>query len=223
MADTDKRPALSREQIVATAVALADANGLEAITMRKVADELGYKVMSLYNHVSNKDDLLEAMVDAALADVDPAQHESWRADITAVATELNRALNQHHWVSQLWTATFPGPHRLRLGERLLEDFARRGLPDAQADLGFHLTVNHTVGFSHLQAGYGRSTVTESAGRVRAAEDIKPEDYPNMAAHGRFHAEDDRVERPDEFRYVLDLILDSVSEGQAHGRRGACRN
>lgn len=195
--------------MIAGALALADEQGLEAITMRAVAARLGYKVMSLYNHVTNKDDLLEAMVDAALADVGPPAGENWREDVVNVAVALNETLREHRWMTHLWPLVFPGPNRWRLAERLLAAFAAGNLPEERADLGFHLVVNHVVGFSHLQGGYATAAASESAGRARFEREVLAEQYPHMDGHARFHANDSRVKRPDEFRYVLDLILDSL--------------
>ncbi len=206
---TPRRRTLTREQVVSAAVALADEAGLEAITMRAVANRLGYKVMSLYNHVAHKDDLLEAMVDAALADVDPPAGATWRADVVNVAVALNETLREHRWATQLWPLVFPGPHRWRLAERLLAAFAAGHPPEDRADLGFHLVVNHVVGFSHLQGGYA-AAASEEEGRARFEREVLVEQYPHLDAHARFHATDIRTQRPDEFRYVLDLILDSLT-------------
>ncbi|MDO5627222.1 MAG: TetR/AcrR family transcriptional regulator C-terminal domain-containing protein [Mobilicoccus sp.] len=189
------------------AVVLADAEGLDAITMRAVAGHLGFKVMSLYNHVAGKDDLLEAMVDAVLADVDPPAAPSWRDDIVATATALNGTLREHRWATHLWPLVFPGPHRWRLAERLLADLAAADLPPERQDLGFHLVVNHIVGFSHLQGGY--AAIPEAEGRARFEREQLTTVYPHLEAHARFHATDRREARPDEFRLVLDLILDSL--------------
>lgn len=193
-----------------TAVALADADGLDVVTMRAVAQRLGYRVMSLYNHVAGKSDLLEEMVDAALSDVDPPPHENWRSEIVAVATELNAALRVHHWAPHLWPQTFPGPHRWRIVERVLTALTAAGIPEERADLGFHLIINHVVGFSHLQVGYATAQFTESAGRARFLQEVNAQNFPHMDAHARFHSGDARDERPDEFLYVLDLILDSLA-------------
>lgn len=203
------RGTLNRERVIHGAITLADEKGLEAVTMRAVATKLGFKVMALYNHVSSKDELLEAMVDAALADVSPAPGADWRADIVNVAVALNETLREHRWVTHLWPLVFPGPHRWRLAERLLNSFAAAALPDDRADLGFHLVVNHVVGFSHLQSGYATAAATEAEGRARFERDVLGQDYSNMYAHARFHASDVQADRPDEFHYVLDLILDSL--------------
>ena len=201
---------MNRERIVAAAVDIADAEGLEAISMRRVADALGFGVMSLYNHVASKDDLLEEMVDAALAAVDPPVEASWRDDVTAVAVATKEALTAHGWATLLWPLTFPGPERWRLAERLLRALQGGGLPDAATDLGFHLVVNHMVGHSHLASGYAASRISESVGRERFLREVTAERFPAMDAHARFHGTEAAGRRPDEFRYVLDLILDGIA-------------
>lgn len=195
--------------MVAAAISIADAESLDAISMRRVANSLGFEVMSLYNHVANKDDLVEAMVDAALADVDPPVEDDWREDVRAVALALRAALVRHRWVTQLWPLAFPGEHRWRLAERLLSRLLSAGLSDQAADLGFHIVVNHIVGFSHLQSGYAQAA-GEAEGRDRFNREVDLEAFPALIRHQEFHLGERAANRPDEFTFVLDLILTGVA-------------
>ncbi|MDO5503967.1 MAG: TetR/AcrR family transcriptional regulator C-terminal domain-containing protein [Actinomycetia bacterium] len=202
------RTPLDRDRIVAAAIEFADTEGLEALSMRRLAKALGFEVMSLYNHVANKDDLIEAMVDAACAEVNPPIQDDWRADLRVTAIDLHKALREHRWATHHWPWAFPGPHRWRLAERLLTSLHGSGLSPDLADLGFHTIVNHVVGFSHLASGYAKAP-PEDEGRARFAREVDIAAHPGLARHGDYHAGPRGAARPDEFEFVLDLILDQL--------------
>lgn len=178
--------------------------------MRRVAKSLGFEVMSLYNHVTNKDDLIEAMVDAAVAQVDPPPQDEWRAEIRAIAVDLHAALRRHRWATHHWPWAFPGPHRWRLAERLLAALHDSGLSPDLADLGFHVVVNHVVGFSHLASGYASGPAPED-GMARFAREVDTDALPAVLRHGEYHRGPRDAARVDEFEFVLDLILDQLAE------------
>src|SRR3954451_11313039 len=107
-----RRAPLNRERILRKGLALADDGGVEALTMRKLGDALGYDAMSLYRHVSNKDDLLGGMLDLVLAAWDPpAEGEPGDDTIRARAVSVHAALRRHRWAAQLLL----GPSGARLG------------------------------------------------------------------------------------------------------------
>lgn len=128
-----RRPAYSREAITAAAVALADAEGLEAVTMRKVAAQVGAGVMSLYSYAPDKETLLNLMVDHVSGELPTADTLTgdWRADLKAVA-HLQRALMlRHPWLpAALSTHRTPGPHTLAFLERALTALRPTGLDGA---------------------------------------------------------------------------------------------
>jgi AcrR family transcriptional regulator len=113
------RPAYSRAQITEAAVRIADAEGLEAASMRRIAADLGTGAMSLYRYVPSRDDLIELMVDHVLLETGIPERPSgdWRADLTLIAENTRRVWRAHPWLAALWRprATF-GPNRLRLLE-----------------------------------------------------------------------------------------------------------
>ena len=93
---------LNRERIVRAAVALADEAGLEALSMRKLADRLGAGTMSLYNHVENKDDLLDGMIDVVFSEIDlPAADADWRTTMRERAASVRESLACHPWATGL--------------------------------------------------------------------------------------------------------------------------
>src|SRR6266496_4171516 len=97
MATTRRKP-LSRERILDTALALVDEEGIEALSMRKLGQALGYEAMSLYNHVANKDDLLDGILDLVLAESEPPSPVGdWDAAIRESAISVHDALRRHPW------------------------------------------------------------------------------------------------------------------------------
>ena len=93
-----QREPLSRERALQVAMALADAEGLEALTMRRLAQELGVEAMSLYHHVSNKNDILDGMVDLVFAQIElPAGTGDWKKEMRKRTHSARAALNRHPW------------------------------------------------------------------------------------------------------------------------------
>ncbi|MFI5659598.1 TetR/AcrR family transcriptional regulator [Streptomyces sp. NPDC051684] len=101
------RPAHSRADIAATAVRVADAEGIDAVSMRKVAAELGMGTMSLYNYVPRKEDLYELMVDAVGAEYEyPEPSGDWRADVLGLARQSRAAMHRHPWLPGLMSPVY---------------------------------------------------------------------------------------------------------------------
>jgi AcrR family transcriptional regulator len=113
------RPAYSRARITEAAIGIADAEGLEAASMRRIAADLGTGAMSLYRYVPSRDDLIELMVDHALLEMDVPERPTgdWRADLTLIAENTRAVWLRHPWLAGLVRprATL-GPNRLRLLE-----------------------------------------------------------------------------------------------------------
>src|SRR4051812_11011683 len=103
------RTPLSRERILASALAIADESGIEALSMRKLGQQLGFEAMSLYNHVANKDDLLDGMLDLVLAEMDAPAVDEGLAGIRKAAISAHESLQRHPWAAGLLMA----PARVR--------------------------------------------------------------------------------------------------------------
>src|SRR3954462_13658610 len=99
---TETRTPLSRERILRAALDLADGGGVEALTMRRLGDELGFEAMSLYRHVANKQALLDGMLDLVLAEWQlPASEGAWDDAIRTSSRSVHDALRRHSWAAQL--------------------------------------------------------------------------------------------------------------------------
>src|SRR5262245_39701233 len=170
-----QRPSLTREQIVRAAIELADAEGLEALTMRRLATKLGAGAMSLYWHIPNKDDLLDLMLDAAFGEVDLPERPSgdWRADLRLYAHHMLGVLRCHTWLPPLISSRpLPGPNALRHVEVFLSDLDGLGL-DVNTIGGILSTMDAYVdGFAQREAASEevrrRAGMTEAEWQVSLA-------------------------------------------------------
>src|SRR3954465_10590401 len=113
---TKRRTPLNRERVLRAALALADHGGYESLTMRNLAKELGVEAMSLYNHVANKDDLLDGMIDVVFGEIDaPAPGGDWKAELRKRAVSTRDTLRRHPWaVGEMEGRTSHGPSNMRL-------------------------------------------------------------------------------------------------------------
>lgn len=211
----DEREPLHRDRILSTAVAMADQHGVGGLSMRKLAQELGYEVMSLYNHIANKDDLLDGMVDLVAGEItEPSDDLAWKPAVREIAMSAHAALVRHRWAAGLWSSRWPGRNRWRHMDVLLQLLGGAGLPDDIADLGFHAVTMHIQGFTQQQIDYSAQLPNEDAMMERFRLEVSPDEFPNMVAHVRYHLEHDGSR--DEFGFVLDLILDGLERAATGG-------
>ena len=133
---------LSRDEIVRTAIAVADAEGPDAISMRRIARELSAGAMSLYWYVGSKEELLELMLDAIEAEIEvPEPSGDWRADLGTFAHRTRAALSRHRWaVEFIGTRPPSGPNDVRNLERLLGLLDGTGIDDFRLIMGIFMTV-----------------------------------------------------------------------------------
>ncbi|MBA8942255.1 TetR/AcrR family transcriptional regulator C-terminal domain-containing protein [Streptomyces calvus] len=163
-----RRPSFSREAITAAAVALADAEGLEAVTMRRVAAEVGAGVMSLYSYTPDKETLLELMVDHVSAELeitDPLSGD-WRADLKTVAHLQRAHMLRHPWLpAALSTRRVPGPRTLAFLEHALAALRPTGL-DGAAKLEVFAQLTAFVA-GHVAHELAQSAASRSPERAAA--------------------------------------------------------
>lgn len=210
---TPPRQPLTRDRVLRAAVALADAGGLSQLSMRKVAADLGFEVMSLYNHVANKDDLIGGMLELVAAEVDlPDPTEvHWKRALRQVAVDQHQLLLRHRWAGSVALEHFPGPHRKAAMEVILQLLANAGFDDDLRDVGYHSITLHVAGFAAQHIAYDFDESRAAAMIARADAEFRPESYPRFAEHLRYHVAPSttRHDRPSEFLFVLDLILDGL--------------
>jgi AcrR family transcriptional regulator len=213
---------LSRDRVLEAALRLADAHGLEAVTMRGLARSLGVEPMSLYHYAASRDEIVGAMVDRVVEQIElPPPGASWREGIRACAVSAYQVLRQHPWACNLLMA---GPRvsepRLRLIDVLLERLESAELPPQLGDLAYHAIDSHILGFTLWESGYTRGLPPMSGADLEAfMRRIQLERYPHLQAHAAWHATSRGEVRPDEFEFKLDLILDGIERLRAAANVG----
>ncbi|MGW4029468.1 TetR/AcrR family transcriptional regulator C-terminal domain-containing protein [Streptomyces sp. NPDC004838] len=189
-----RKPAYSREAITAAAVALADAEGLEAVTMRRVAAQVGAGAMSLYSYAPDKETLLELMVDHVSGELPAANVPAgdWRADLKAIAHLQRAHMLRHPWLpAALAARRTPGPNALAFLERALAVLRPTGL-DGAAKLEVLAQLTAFVA-GHVAHEIARTAASQSSDRIAAearylaavaADGRHPELAEVLAAPGR---------------------------------------
>lgn len=209
---TDIRIPLSRKRVLDAALDLADAEGVDALSMRKLATSLGFEVMSLYNHVASKDDLILGMVDLVAAEMQRREPEGhWKQAVRDMAISAHDVLLEHRWAAALWSETMPGPHRIDLMEDLLATFRHGGFSPRLAHFGFHAITMHIVGYTLQQLSY--SVAAEDLGDLATefVDSLDSNRYPYLIEHVDYHVHDDEG---GDFAFILDLILDGLERSSA---------
>jgi AcrR family transcriptional regulator len=204
-----ERQPLDRDSIVARAVAFADERGTDALSMRKLATELGYEVMSLYNHVASKAEVLALMVDAVAAEVpppDPAVEPL--ASVRRLAVETRAALVRHPWAAALWLRHLPGPARVQHMENVLAALAATDMSPSVAHLAFHAINNHVIGYTLQEQAMTYVMPDGNAEDVARSflAGISADHHPHTVTHVQQHLDGDTASS---FELVLDLILDGL--------------
>lgn len=214
MAVVNPRRPLNRLRVLRAAADLADAEGIGALTMRRLGQELGVEAMSLYNHVANKDDVLDGLVDLVAAEVAPApEGMSWKATLRHVAVSIHDTLLRHPWAGVLWVSRQElMPARMAVMEQVLATLRHAEFPPELLDLAFHTVQNHVLGHALQAATFGMTAEEVVAGGRQFLARLDVESYPEMAAHVRWHVESP-ADGDDAFTFGLDLILDGLERAR----------
>ncbi|GAB2687474.1 TetR/AcrR family transcriptional regulator [Kitasatospora kifunensis] len=217
-----EQPSLSREHIVAVALELLDAEGLEALSMRKLGTRLNAGATSLYTHVANKDELLELAVDAVYGEIEPptpAGRDQWRAAAVSSAQSLRSTFLKHPWMASVvgeLGVTQLGPNMARLSEGMLALFETAGLPAGEADFAVSTFAGYVLGMTTSEAAWlttlarsGQSEQDWVAGLLPAAEEAL-RDHPQLRAqYAAVRDKDPREVRDEKFDYGLQRVLDGL--------------
>ena len=218
---------LSRAEIVGTAIAVADAEGPDAISMRRIARELGAGAMSLYWYVASKEELLDLMLDAIEAEIEvPEPSGDWRADLGAFAHRTRAALSRHMWAIEfIGTRPPSGPNDVRNLERLLSLLDATGVDDFRVIMGVFMTVaTFVIGAVmreaqelrfHREQERIQGAMTEA--EVQAEHErfyawFKNSDrYPHITRLMESGVDpDDPDTREERFQFSLDCVLDGIA-------------
>ncbi len=213
-ADPERTP-LSRERVLLAAIGLADESGVDSLTMRALADRLGVQAMSLYNHVGNKDDLLDGMLDVVVGEIELPDAADWREAVRGRAFSAHGVFSCHPWASALNDSReSSGPARLRYFEWMVGTLRRAGF-------SLELTTSALSAIDSYVYGFGRQQLNLSVGASpeEMAEAFRqalpPDEYPyltEMVEHAFAHGLDEKAE----FDFGLEIILDGLERARDEG-------
>lgn len=211
-ATQEARAPLTRERVLLTAMALADQRGLESVTMRRLARELGVEAMSLYHHVANKDDLLDGMVDRVFAEIDlPSDEHDWKTAMRQRALSARQVLARHRWaIGLMESRTAPGPALLRHHNAVLASLRKEGFSLPMAAQAFSALDSYIFGFALQEASLPRADPHET-GEVAGAilEQLPADEYPHLAEMITEHVLRPGYDFREEYESGLDLILHAL--------------
>ena len=206
------RAGLTRERVLQVAVELADAGGIEALTMRKLGVELGVEAMSLYNHVANKVDLLDGMVDAVFAEIElPVGDDGWRPAVRRRAVSAREVLARHRWaIGLMESRTTPGPATLRQHDLMLGTLRAAGFSIELTAHAYAALDSYVYGFALQESSLPFGTGDETA---KLAQSIMAQfaagAYPHLTELATEHVLRPGYDFGSEFEFGLDLILDGL--------------
>lgn len=201
---------LSLERIVATAVAMLDTEGLDGLKMRQLADRLGAGAMSLYWHVSNKEEVLDLALDSVLAYRGPppnTDRQDWREDIVHMVEDWRASMLRHPWSASLLPRRALGPNLLVRLEYLGQSLSRAGVADADLNAAIWSLWNYALGATVTRASFDRSADDRAAAQQSLAD--PGERYPTIE-RSRLLLDDDW---DGTFRKGLDFLLDGLTPGR----------
>jgi TetR/AcrR family transcriptional regulator, tetracycline repressor protein len=201
-----QRAGLTREAVLEAARQIADSQGLEKLSMRALAAELGVAPNAIYSHVAGKGELLDALLDSLLGEIQPPATDDWREALIGVMDQSRQLLVDHpSLIPEFLSRPTRGPNALRLGELCIDLLARGGIQGELAVRAFRSLLVHSLGFAAYEAP--RLGDPDRAGRVARSVDFFGSS-PNQnvrAVAGELAQLPDR----DEFLASLDWMLDGV--------------
>jgi len=220
------REPLSRSRILRAGVELADERGIERLSMRTLAATLGVEAMSLYNHVANKDDLLDGMVDLVMTEIEaPAPDAPWRDAMRRRAMTSRAAYGRHPWAPQLVdTRSSAGPGRLASFDATIGCLRRAGFPHALIVHALSTLDAYVHGFAAHRLHIAQAEVPDDVAMAEAlAQWLPPERYPSLSALVQEHVLVDGYDEDEGFGFGLDLVLDGLERRLAHALRPTARD
>jgi AcrR family transcriptional regulator len=209
-----RRVPLTRERVLRSEIALADERGLTDLTMRKLAKELGVEAMSLYNHVANKDDLLNGMINIVFSEIDPpAAGGDWKAELRNRAISTREALLRHRWaVGEMEGRSDHGPSNLKVHDAVLGCLRAAGFSIEMSVHAMSVQDAYIYGFALQQTDMASQTPEDFAAEAQRqmvdyAEALA--DYPNLVEVVGGYVAEAGYDYDAEFLFGLDVILDGL--------------
>ena len=214
-----RREPLSRDQVLRAAVALADQGGIGALSMRKLGQVLGVEAMSLYNHVANKSDLLDGMIDIVFSEIGlPAGDSGWKQAMRQRAISAREVLARHRWaIGLMESRRSPGPATLRHHDAVLGCLRQAGFPVDLTAHAYSLLYSYIYGFALQEASLPFDTPEKT---TQVAQEIFGQfaagTYPHLTELTIQHVLRPGYHYGGEFEIGLDLILDALERAASTG-------
>jgi AcrR family transcriptional regulator len=201
---------LTPEGIVTAAMALADESGIDALSMRRLAADLGVEAMSLYHHYRSKDAILAAMLDAVYREIEvPPIDGDWRESMRTMATSFHRALLRHRWACALLMSSVDiSEPRMRQMDAVLARLNEAGLSDSLVDHAYHALDSYIVGFTLWQLPILSIADDLPDLAEQLMRQLPREEYPHLIAHMEYHMQP-RANEENAFEFGLRLLLDGL--------------
>jgi AcrR family transcriptional regulator len=206
--------ALSRGLVLETAMRLADEHGIEWLSMRKLADEIGVAAMTLYYYVPNKTELLDGMIDLVFSEIEPPSLDvDWKTAMRRRAVSTREALSRHRWAVGLMEGrSTHGPSNMRLHDAVLGCLRAAGFSLAMTVHAYSVQDAYIYGFALQQTDMAPETADDFAAEAQRQMEAYKEllaDYPNMVEVVGGYVAKEGYDYATEFLFGLDLILDGL--------------
>jgi AcrR family transcriptional regulator len=198
--------------VLSAALALADAGGIESLTMRKLGQELGVEAMSLYNHVANKDDIVDGITELVLAEIEvPSGEADWKTELRRTAISSHEAFVRHRWAcSLMMSRPKASPPRMLWMEAVLRTLRQAGFSADMTHHAYHALDSHITGFTLWQVNMPFETKAELLDMAEVfLRQIPADEYPYVIEHAEQHLAPSSPDGATEFEFGLELILDGL--------------
>jgi len=218
MAKSEIREPVTRERAIRVAVALADARGIESLSMRKLAVELGIEAMSLYYHVKSKDKILDGMVDVVYSEfATPQAGDEWPSAMHTRAESTRRVLARHPWAISIKARTSPGPATLGHLDSVIGCLTAAGFSMPLAGHAISILDSYVLGFAQQEATLPldpSGDITAATEEIMAQQEAMAEAFPNLADMAASLILQPGYAYGNEFDFGLKLILDGIADAFA---------
>jgi AcrR family transcriptional regulator len=207
-----RRAPLTRERVLAAALRLADAGGIDGLSMRKLGQALGVEAMALYYHFANKERVLDGIVDLVFGEIDvPAVDVDWKTAMRQRAISLRDALLRHRWaIGLMESRTNPGPANLRHHDAVIGNLRAAGFEMAMVATAYSLLDSYIYGYAMTKMNLpfdDTSDIVELSESMLAP--FAPGEYQNLADFLTEHAMKPGYDFAHEFEFGLDVLLDGL--------------
>lgn len=212
MTKETKRPTLTRERVLETAVELADEIGIESLTIRKLADRLGVGAMTIYHHVPSKDEIIDGMVEMVFSEIEmPQIGDDWKSAMQQRCVSAREVLSRHPWAAPLMESrTSPGPANLSHHDAVIGCLREGGLSIEMTAHAYAILDSFIYGFAFEEAtlpsggGEGFAEIAE-----QMAAHFPADEYPYLAELTFEHVLKPGYDFSDSFEFGLELIIDGL--------------